>query len=145
MRLPARSYYRPPAQLVRSVLRAAVMKPPPAVRYMLLAWLQHGARSVSQSCPPRERRKVSTPSLAKIRSHLYLYFALQMGNVSNALVFVSTLSEREDLIFGTLYLVFGKERQPVIPLSLLWAAQVPAFERHSGLLQSLMLPEAFSH
>lgn len=68
-----------------------------------------------------------------------------MGNVSNALVFISTLSEREDLIFGTLYLVFGKERQPVIPLSPLWAAQVPAFERHSGLLQSLMLPETFSH
>ncbi|XP_010190307.1 PREDICTED: opsin-5-like [Mesitornis unicolor] len=30
-----------------------------------------------------------------------------MGNTSNALVFISTLSEREDLIFGTLYLVFG--------------------------------------
>ncbi|KAM8798019.1 opsin-5-like [Eudromia elegans] len=30
-----------------------------------------------------------------------------MGNVSNASVFVSTLSEREDLVFGTLYLVFG--------------------------------------
>ncbi|XP_040432014.1 opsin-5-like [Cygnus olor] len=31
----------------------------------------------------------------------------QMGNASNASVFTSTLSEREDLIFGTLYLVFG--------------------------------------
>ncbi|XP_069728109.1 opsin-5-like [Phaenicophaeus curvirostris] len=30
-----------------------------------------------------------------------------MGNTSNASVFISTLSEREDLIFGTLYLVFG--------------------------------------
>ncbi|XP_067163941.1 opsin-5-like [Apteryx mantelli] len=30
-----------------------------------------------------------------------------MGNMSNASVFISTLSEREDLIFGTLYLVFG--------------------------------------
>uniref|UniRef100_A0A8C6ZM63 Opsin-5-like n=1 Tax=Nothoprocta perdicaria TaxID=30464 RepID=A0A8C6ZM63_NOTPE len=30
-----------------------------------------------------------------------------MGNASNASVFTSTLSEREDLIFGTLYLVFG--------------------------------------
>ncbi|XP_010122597.1 PREDICTED: opsin-5-like [Chlamydotis macqueenii] len=30
-----------------------------------------------------------------------------MGNASNASVFISTLSEREDLIFGTLYLVFG--------------------------------------
>ncbi|KAM6248687.1 opsin-5-like isoform 2-T3 [Porphyrio hochstetteri] len=30
-----------------------------------------------------------------------------MGNVSNTSVFISTLSEREDLIFGTLYLVFG--------------------------------------
>ncbi|XP_064887877.1 opsin-5 isoform X4 [Columba livia] len=30
-----------------------------------------------------------------------------MGNTSNASVFVSTLSEREDLIFGTLYLIFG--------------------------------------
>ena len=49
-----------------------------------------------------------------------------MGNMSNASVFISTLSEREDLIFGTLYLVFGKERQPVIPVSLLRAAQVPA-------------------
>lgn len=33
-----------------------------------------------------------------------------MGNASNASVFISTLSEREDLIFGTLYLVFGKKR-----------------------------------
>ncbi|XP_032560956.1 opsin-5-like isoform X1 [Chiroxiphia lanceolata] len=31
----------------------------------------------------------------------------QMGNVSNISLFTSTLSEREDLIFGTLYLVFG--------------------------------------
>ncbi|XP_017591497.1 PREDICTED: opsin-5-like [Corvus brachyrhynchos] len=31
----------------------------------------------------------------------------QMGNVSNTSVFTSTLSEREDLIFGTVYLVFG--------------------------------------
>ncbi|CAN8191552.1 unnamed protein product [Coccothraustes coccothraustes] len=31
----------------------------------------------------------------------------QMGNASNTSVFTSTLSEREDLIFGTLYLVFG--------------------------------------
>ncbi|XP_061865338.1 spermatogenesis-associated protein 2 isoform X2 [Colius striatus] len=31
----------------------------------------------------------------------------EMGNASNTSVFVSTLSEREDLIFGTLYLVFG--------------------------------------
>ncbi|XP_074698846.1 opsin-5-like isoform X1 [Strix aluco] len=31
----------------------------------------------------------------------------EMGNVSNTSVFISTLSEREDLIFGTLYLVFG--------------------------------------
>ncbi|XP_025937079.1 opsin-5-like isoform X3 [Apteryx rowi] len=31
----------------------------------------------------------------------------KMGNMSNASVFISTLSEREDLIFGTLYLVFG--------------------------------------
>ncbi|XP_074409689.1 opsin-5 [Zonotrichia albicollis] len=30
-----------------------------------------------------------------------------MGNASNTSVFTSTLSEREDLIFGTLYLVFG--------------------------------------
>uniref|UniRef100_A0A8B9T4X0 G-protein coupled receptors family 1 profile domain-containing protein n=2 Tax=Anas platyrhynchos TaxID=8839 RepID=A0A8B9T4X0_ANAPL len=31
----------------------------------------------------------------------------KMGNASNTSVFTSTLSEREDLIFGTLYLVFG--------------------------------------
>ncbi|XP_068890687.1 opsin-5-like [Aphelocoma coerulescens] len=30
-----------------------------------------------------------------------------MGNVSDTSVFTSTLSEREDLIFGTVYLVFG--------------------------------------
>lgn len=56
--------------------------------------------------------------------HLHLYLALQMGNASNTSVFTSTLSEREDLIFGTLYLVFGKERQPLAPLPLLPAAQV---------------------
>lgn len=47
------------------------------------------------------------------------YLTLQMGNTSNASVFISTLSEREDLIFGTLYLVFGKERWAVLAMSLL--------------------------
>ncbi|XP_030358410.1 opsin-5-like isoform X1 [Strigops habroptila] len=58
---------------------------------------------MSQSCP----QKPSAPSLANIHSHVYLYLVLQMGNESNTSVFISTLSEREDLIFGTLYLVFG--------------------------------------
>ncbi|XP_030902859.2 opsin-5-like [Melopsittacus undulatus] len=56
-----------------------------------------------ESCP----QKPGTPSLASVHSHLYLCLALQMGDASNASEFISTLSEREDLIFGTLYLVFG--------------------------------------
>lgn len=92
---------------------------------MLLAWQWHRARQGWQSCPPAAGEP-SAPSLAEVRSHLYLYLALQMGNMSNASVFVSTLSEREDLIFGTLYLVFGKEGCAVLPLSLLQAAQAPA-------------------
>ena len=39
---------------------------------------------------------------------LGLLFCLQMENASSSSVFLSTLSEGEDLIFGTLYSLFGK-------------------------------------
>lgn len=62
-------------------------------------------------------------SPARIPSHFHVCLALQMGNASNTSVFTSTLSEREDLIFGTVYLVFGKERWPLDPHV---PAQLPA-------------------